>query len=51
MTQEEGASSVKEHVRHANRSLFSDLSSRGKSKLELFASVHVQASLPGDSPF
>lgn len=35
ITQEEGASSAKEQVRHAKRSLFSDLSSRGNKRLEL----------------
>lgn len=35
ITQEEGASSVKEHVLQANSSLFSALSSRGNSKFEL----------------
>lgn len=35
MTHEEGASSAKEHVRQANSSLFSALSSRGNSRLEL----------------
>tara|TARA_R110002003_G_scaffold116_12_gene10153 strand:+ start:8224 stop:8529 length:306 start_codon:yes stop_codon:yes gene_type:complete len=39
MTQDEGASSVKEHVRQAKSSLFSDLSSRGNRRFELFASV------------
>jgi hypothetical protein len=39
MTQDEGASSVKAHVRHANSSLFSDLSSRGKRRFELLASA------------
>jgi hypothetical protein len=34
ITQDEGASSVKLHVRQAKSSLFSDLSSRGNSKLE-----------------
>ncbi|KAH7408614.1 hypothetical protein DE146DRAFT_629509 [Phaeosphaeria sp. MPI-PUGE-AT-0046c] len=44
ITQDEGASSVKAQVRHANRSLFSDLSSRGNKRLELLASVTVRVS-------
>jgi hypothetical protein len=39
MTQDEGASSVKAQVRHANSSRFSDLSSRGKRRFELLASA------------
>jgi len=35
MTHDEGATSEKEQVRQAKRSLFSDLSSRGKRRLEL----------------
>ena len=35
ITQDEGASSVKLHVRQAKSSLFSDLSSRGNSRFEL----------------
>lgn len=43
MTQAEGASSEKAHVRQAKSSLLSALSSRGKSRLELarLAAVHV----------
>lgn len=51
MTQDEGASSVKEHVLQANSSLFSALSSRGNSRFELAGSARAHAQRGGEAAY